>query len=251
MLGMMYKDFLIMKKELLLNAVEILIAMVLLCLPWGQILENNSAVTETVNGMTMTFVIVPLMMYLMIFITLGGLQNNLFAGDERKCYSGFITATPMTAKGHVLSKYYETLLIAFVGVVIGMICDLIASVVSGIMGSASLIYLSLFFLQIFFRAIDMPFLIRYGQSHGKTVKVLMLVAGVFLGIVYLLFGPLPDMDSNNLIDWVLKWFLSEKNLSTAMLGVVALFPYIAFGAFYVSYRISVKLYQKGVETYDC
>lgn len=250
MLGLFYKDFLIMKKELLLNFLAMIGCSILMFLPWENILEANGMVTDVINGETMTFVIMPLIAYFFIFGTISGLQNNLFSGDERKGYSAFITATPITAKGQVLSKYYETLFLSFLGIIWGTVCDLISSLVSGTMGSAINIYLTLFFIQILLRAIDMPFLIRFGQKHGKIVKLLMVAVITLIGIVYRLFGKLPDMNSDSLFAVVLLWLINEKNLSAFMLGVVSLAPYVAVILFYLSYRISVKIYQKGVENYD-
>lgn len=246
MTGIMYKDFLIMKKELLLNGLEILVAVVFLCLPWNSILEDASAVTETINGHTITFVVMPILMYFMIFLTLGGLQNNLFSADEKKSYAAFIISTPQTARGQIRCKYCETLLLALTGVLLGLICDGISSLVLGEKGSARTIYLSLFVIQIFFRAIDMPFLIRYGQSQGKFVKILMLLLAAFGGIVYVLFGPLPDLDSSTVIEKLILWFLDENKKSALWSKAKVIGPCAAFVMFYLSYRIAVRQYQKRV-----
>lgn len=251
MLGLIYKDFLIMKKEILSNLLSVVLWTLPMFFPWQKMMEDNGMMTETINGETMTFVLVPLVSYFFTFIVLSGIQSNIFACDEKKMYSAFISSTPLTAKGQVLSKYYETLLISFIGVILGMFCDMISSLVHGEIGSAMTIYLSMFFVQIFLRAIDMPFIIRFGQKYGKNVKLIIIAVVAFGAIVYGLFGKLPDTDGGSLIDAVLLWFVTGNNLSTMMLGFVAIFPYVAFGAFYLSYRISVKMYRKGAENYEC
>jgi hypothetical protein len=76
----------------------------------------------------------------------------------------------------------------------------------------------------------------------------MLLGAAFLVIVYLLFGPLPDSDK--IFETIGNWFLSGDKWSGLLLGAVAILPYIVFALYYISYRISCGLYQRGVETYD-
>jgi len=248
-LGLFYKDFLLMKKALILNALAMIGSSVLMFLPWEKILKANDAVTETINGETMSFIVMPIISYLFIFLVISDLQSNVFSADESKGYSTFVISTPLTAKGQVLSKYYEILFLSFVGVLWGSVCDVISSCVLGTVSNAMGVYVTFFFVQIFLRAIDVPFLIRFGQSYGKTVKLLMVSVVVFLGIVYRLFGKLPSFGADSIFEAVFTWLVSEKNFSTVALGGISLFPYIAFAMFYLSYRISLKLYGKGVENY--
>jgi uncharacterized membrane protein YciS (DUF1049 family) len=110
------------------------------------------------------------------------------------------------------------------------------------------IRLFLFFLQLFLRAVETPFLVRYGSKSGKQVKLLVLLGAVFLVIVYLLFGPLPDSDT--VFETIVNWFSGENKLSGMLLGAAAILPYMIVALYYVSYRISCRLYQRGVEAYD-
>jgi len=251
MLGLIYKDYLLMKKEILMNGIIIVLASVLMFLPWETILQENAVVTDTLNGMTLSYVIMPLVSYFLIFIILSGIQSNVFILDEKKRYSAFVISTPMTAQGQVLSKYYEVFLVAFAGFVWGGICDMITSLITGVAGSAMTIYATLFFVQIFLRAIDIPFTIRFGQKQGRMVKLFVLIAVTMIFIVYGLFGPIPEVDSNSVIEAMIRWFLDEKKLSVMLSGIISLFPYVAFGMYYVSYKISVKLYRRGIESYEC
>jgi hypothetical protein len=96
--------------------------------------------------------------------------------------------------------------------------------------------------------VETPFLVRYGSKSGKQVKLLVLFGVVFLIIVYLLFGPLPD--SNTIFDTIVNWFSSNDKLSGVLLGIAAILPYMILALYYISYRISCQLYQRGVETYE-
>lgn len=241
MLGLIYKDLLVLKKEILLNLVVMVLfaagmdTMIALFAPDGS--EQMTMFLEAIA-------------YLFVFIDLGGLQNNLYEGDENVYYSSFVISSPLGKEGQILSKYYLTLIISFVGLAFGMLNDLILSIMLGENHSGMSIYMTLFFVQIFLRAIDTPFLIRYGQKYGKNIKLIMISAGAFLFIVYGLFGPLPKGGIQTIIENVANWFYGMEDMSVAMMGVVAVFPYIAVAAFYISYKVSVKMYLKGVACYE-
>ena len=250
MLGLIYKDFLVIRKQAI-SLLSGVVVSILLFLPWTSILEKHDMLVGAFNGETMAFAVMPLTVYGSIYGVMSQLQDHLFEIDEKKVYSAFVISTPVTKKGQVLSKYYEVLFLYFVVVMWGMVCDLISSCVLGTVGSAMSIYVSLFFLFIFLRAIEIPFYVRYGVKHGSTIKVIMLLVISIIALVYLMFGKLPDMGSDSVFDRIVTWLLDEKNLSTASFGAISLFPYVSMGAYYLSYRISLKLYQKGVESYDC
>lgn len=251
MWGLLYKDFSVMKKELLICGVSVLGISLMLFIPWAGIFETNDVSSEFLTVESMTYAITPMVAYICIFIAISMAQDGIFAHDERKVFSAYITATPMGENGQVLSKYYMTLLLGFAGVVWGFVCDSICTLISGIKGSAASIYITIFFIQILLRAVEMPFIIRFGEKHGRTYKILLISTIAFVGVVYLLFGPLPEnMSLDGFFEFIVRFVKNEAAVSTTMLGVAALFPYIALLLYYGSYKISCKLYQKGVNNYD-
>lgn len=251
MSGLLYKDCAVMKKDILLCGLAIVFFSIPLFLPWGTILENSDAVSDMVNEASMAYRIVPAVVYLFVFIVISELQRGIFAHDERKVWSAYITASPLGAKGQVLSKYFLTLAMSFAAVVWGYICDMISMLVSGTKGSAMVIYLSFFFVQIMLRAIELPFYFRFGHKHGGMVKLLTLAAIAFIGIVYLLFGKLPQfVSAEDGFAFALRLLDNEELLPAVVMGAVSLFPYAALLLYYGSYRLSCRCCQRGVDGYD-
>ena len=247
MRGLLYKDLIVMKKDLLMCGAATAFLSILFFLPWGKWCIND----EIVSVESMTYVVIPLVAYSCIYVIISTIQSGIFAQDERKAWSAYITASPLGGNGQILSKYYLTLALSFFCVVWGFICDNICMLISGIEGSAAGIYMTIFFVQIVLRAFEIPFIIRFGEKHGRTYKILIISVIVFLGIVYLLFGKLPEnMSLDSFFEFLLNISENEAVLSDMMLAVTALFPYVALLMYYVSYKISCKLYQKGVSTYD-
>jgi hypothetical protein len=247
MIGLIYKDLCVMKKSLIFNAGILLAVSVLFCLPWKWILSEWGGLEEN-EIYVAVFLVLPLFVWFFAALLIGSVQENLFLHDENKCYSAFVSSTPLTGDGQVLSKYYEMVLLSSVLLVWGAVCDQIICVVNGLSGSTLGIRTVFFFAQLFLRAVETPFLVRYGSKEGKQVKLLVLVGAVFFVIVYLLFGPLPD--SGMLFEAIGRWFFSEAKLSGVLLGAAAILPYAVLALYYISYRISCGFYQKGVETYD-
>ena len=241
MLGLIYKDLLVLKKEILLN----LVVMILFAAGMDTMITLFA-----VDGSEQMTMFLEAIAYLFVFIDLGGLQNNIYECDENVYYSSFVISSPLGKEGQVLSKYYLTLIVSFVGLAFGMINDMILSIMLGYNHSGMSIYMTLFFIQIFLRAIDTPFLIRYGQKYGKNVKLIMISVAAFLFIVYGLFGPLPKGGIQTIIEIVANWFYGMEDMSVFMTGVVAVFPYLAVTAFYISYKVSVKMHLKGVACYE-
>ncbi len=248
MLGLIYKDLLIIKKEIFLNIFAMVGMTIPVFLPWEKMIGTVGI--GLVNGYSMSYVIMPVLMYFFVYSLIGGLQNGLFAHDENRCYSSWVVSTPMTVKGQVLSKYYCGLIFLFAGLIWCMICDIIASFVNGAVGSTMGIAIVYFFLQMFISAFELPFIVRFGHKNGTTFKVAMMLCIVFVGIVYGLFGPLPDADVDSLLMSGIRWMMEGSNMSTLALGIFSLAPFLAVFLYYVSYKVSVRMYLKGVENYE-
>ena len=251
MFGLLYKDFVTMKKDILISLAGMLFFSFPLFIPWNTMMEQNGGEAGLITGENMAFMILPLFVYLCVYIMISQVQASIFAGDERKVWSSYIQSTPLGANGQVLSKYYLTLALSFVGVIWGTICDIISSLVNGVQGSAGMIYIAFFFVQIFLRSFEIPFLVRFGQKHGKTYKILSMVVVIFVVTVYMLFGPLPKFVSlEETVELVIQFMDNPKLQSSVLLGIVSLFPYVTMLLYYLSYKLSCKFYQKGVTTYD-
>ncbi len=243
MLGLLYKDFCVMKKNVLGTMFGCFLYSIPLFVP---------ASTWEITGhpMTFTFTILPAVLYMTMFACISIVQNNLFEQDERKIWSSYITATPLGYRGQVRSKYAMSLILSFAVVIWGYICDMISSLSSGSVGSASNIYVTYFYIQTIMQAFEYPFLIRFGHKYGNTFKLGLFIAAFYGIMVYLLFGRIPETLSEDFFGFLIGLATSEKALPTFLLGILALLPYVAAGLYYVSYKVSCKWYLKGVEAYE-
>ena len=180
------------------------------------------------------------------FLAAGALQLLVLRGDDRKLWGYWITATADGYKGFLRVKYemifgmIVLFLFSLQFVDIGY-CAVAADMGSEDIGSISSIALLLGFMQILFRAIDIPFTYRFGSKKGSFIKLICMVTlAIILGAVLIVSAE----HIEHIIETARDLFSQNSSLILSVGLVVCLVLY------YLSYRITCKLYLKGVEQYD-
>ncbi len=176
---------------------------------------------------------------------------NIFKGDDKKLWAYFVTSSPDGIKGFLYNKF---LLIfassglftaslffeqTFIQTYFKLVWD---ETVKANIGFA----VASFFILLFLNAVDIPFMIRFGSKRGGTIKLTLMMLVATAGVIG--FGFLPEKAGMWLMDTA-KSLYNGKADGTVML-VVSVMPYLALGAFLLSYKISCKLFMKGVAEYD-
>ena len=181
------------------------------------------------------------------FLAAGAMQMLVIRGDDRKLWGYWITASPDGYKGFLRVKYE----IVFAMIVLFMftlqLTDIGYQAFADDNGKAEAVQLSgmafpLCFVQILLRAIDIPFVYRFGSKRGSYIKLscLVLAALAFSALSVIFkehFEPVLKMGR--------KLFSPENSSLVLSVGSV-----VCLGLYYLSYRITCKLYLKGVEQYE-
>ena len=181
------------------------------------------------------------------FLAAGALQLLVLRGDDRKLWGYWITATADGYNGFLRVKYemifgmIVLFLFSLQFVDMGY-CAVAADMGSEDIGSISSIALLLGFMQILFRAIDIPFTYRFGSKKGGFIKLICTVTLAILLCVVLILN-VDNMDK--IMDMGKTIFIEHTSSLILSLGLV-----VCLGLYYLSYRITCKLYLKGVEQYD-
>ncbi|MBQ8959941.1 MAG: ABC-2 transporter permease [Ruminococcus sp.] len=190
------------------------------------------------------------------FLISGMIQSNVFRGDETKKWGYFTASHPKGVKGQVYYKYLTVFLMILMGSALcyvfgGAFSHLAYAMYSVDMTDLTTVYMIMFFVQLILRAIELPFYFRFGSQRGGMVKMLIFLGAFIVVGIYLLFGPLPK----NFDDGLYKVFdfvtglQTGKSSDTLILGM-GIFQLMAVIAYLVSYKISCRLFMKGVEQYD-
>lgn len=240
MWGLICKDFYVYRKTFFLS----LCVMIGLSIPYFVPLPLMDFTEEQQTLLKMVFIVFALF----IFLCIGDAQTSLFTRDEQKAWMYFAICSPEGIRGQVLSKYYESTLLSL----FGSLWCLFLFTIQGALSKTELpinILILLFYLQFFFRAMEFPFYIRFGSKYGNYYKLGIITIFVMIFAIYQLYG-----DRNHMITFeaVLNFLqtLDAEALTDFTLTLYGVFPWISLLAFYGSYRLSLWLCQKGVDSFE-
>lgn len=187
-----------------------------------------------------------LLCILIAFLIAGMLQGLVFEGDDKKSFGYFITSSPDGIKSYIRAKYelgFVMILLTLFSMQLG---DWVMTLVCAghdveWQGFAEvMIYLS--FLQIALRAFEYPFTVRFGVKAGSYIKTALgTLLALIAAVVFIVFE-----------DKLVPFFsgFSLKKLSRGANLLVSVLPVLSVLLYILSYKISCKLYKKGVERYD-
>ncbi len=182
------------------------------------------------------------------FLVAGGLQTMVLMGDDRRLWGYWVTSTSEGYKGFLRVKYEMVfgmvLLFLFsLQTVDSLICAAAADIGITEIRDISIIMIPLAFLQILLRSVDIPFTLRYGNKKGSLIKLIYsLVFAIILSVIILT----NICNSSVILFDAFKKLFTGDHLSL-LFGVFAVSVLVIY---YLSYRISCRIYLKGVEQYD-
>lgn len=184
------------------------------------------------------------------FVAVGIMQGITLMGDDTKKRALFTASSPKGVEGYIYTKYLLIFAMSGIMFISGYTAEqLFITIGYSVTGIDSMLmtsdFILLFYVQLLMRAVELPFLIRFGVRMGSMIKVIALVAAVILFIVLALINPAGIMDG--FYNGMYKLFSGEaaEELSLFIVSV----SFAAVGAYYLSYKISCKLYLKGAEYY--
>lgn len=237
MKGLLYKEILLSKQWLIfLACMEVVFSTVAILIA--------ATVGKSDIGIVM---IVHIFIAIAMYFLSGVLDDAYFSHDEKNKWSIFVSATPGTMKEQILCKYYiifiENLAILFIGYILDVITT---AIVGNVTASVGQIYFLLFCISLFIKAFVNAFNVYFGSDAGKSAFVISVILVFSLIGLWFLFGDISGiMDMEKSLMDLITEFLNDG----AMIWIMALLPYISVATYYFSYRISTKIYRKGVESY--
>ncbi len=241
MKGLLYKNFMSCRLSLLL-----MIAVLFMIGFWNTELASVATTDIKSGGDVSAIIFTMCMTYMVVFFCITLPVRELYISDEKTITYSFFFSTPQSAKGLILSKYYFVLLIDL-GLLFG--CFLIDIIVMLIMGEYAVSLLTicviLFSAMLVLMAFSIPCSVRFGTKMGQETSVLGFFAFICIISIYALFGNISFFFEENILEALIAYLLSGK-----VIFIVSFLPYVAILLYYLSYRISLLLYRKGVETYE-
>lgn len=178
------------------------------------------------------------MLTMMIILMIAMIGLSTFSYDEVANSDKYILSLPTNRKEIVLSRYILIILINLIGVFISLV---ITSIVGLVIGKVEKTFLELIALVIgnlmgiaLLQSIQVPCMYKWGVEKAKVQSIIILMSiglvlfGIFMTIKYINVG--------NTILSVLSG-IPEYAYIIALVLILALM-------YYISYRISLKIYNK-------
>ncbi len=174
------------------------------------------------------------------------MQGTVFNADARKSWVMWAAASPEGIKGSIRVKYELTLALVMLTMfsfqlgdyVMAMICAAYDTMWFGFGG----IIIMLFYFQLLMRAIEIPLIIRFGVKVASLVKCSgMMILAFAAMMIFSFYG-----------EQIIEAMTGGVPMAKGMIVryAIALQPIVSLGAFYLSYKISCKIFMKGAWNYD-
>ncbi len=230
MKGLLYKEFLMMKPHLIFIGVVQLVASIFMIVM--ALLKNDP-------------MFINMVCYFLMIYLLSILDSDAVAHDEKRSWIIFVSSTPDTMVGQIRCKYYFSLILNLILLFWNYYIDMVTMAICGDpTASACQVFLVLFCIFILYKAILLPFNIRFGTKSGSAVMGISTMALLTIAGLYFLFGDISFLYKGNFEEFIMNFFNNN-----GVLWIIAILPYVAAAGYYLSYKISTKIYRKGVENY--
>ena len=177
---------------------------------------------------------------ILVVLIAGMFEQGIFYDDEREIYRSFIISVPRGAYIQIGTKYLFSFLLTGLSVLIMFIIILVCGSIMDADISLNIdILMLLFSLQLFFRTVENPFIVRFGSKNGNAYRMVITGAIVFAVIVYCLFGDLSVFGSTeSLVRWFQDFFSKDNSL------IYRLTPLMVFPFYCLSCLLSCRIYSK-------
>lgn len=247
--GLLYKEFKQNRVGLLVTMlVPFLVVLLPIVLTLGDVAESLTAAFVSFEN---NAAILKLLFILVTYLLVGDMQGKTLLGDDTKKWGIFVASSPSGVQGYLYTKYVFIFGMCGLMYVASTIADFLYSTVGyqvtkQEIGSGSAVFVLLFYAQLLLRALELPFFIRFGMKRGSTIKIIMRLLLVIVFVLLVIVNPFDII--TNIVGAIDS--LRGGEVSDTITLLIAIFPFLALGAYYLSYRISCKWYMKGVEQYD-
>lgn len=185
------------------------------------------------------------------FLSVSGLLLSVFHGDGKKLWAYFIASAPMGVEKFLYTKYVLSFAMCGLYFVSSYVAETLLATVSWFalgeeLISFSGIFIIIFFALIFQNSFSIPMMLRFGEKKGSTINVIIILCLAIAAVLVLSFIPAEIQDK--VFAWMASFMTGDHgDLTMLLLGI---FPAFSVGAYILSYKVSCKIFMKGVNEYD-
>lgn len=243
MWGLIKKNLIVNKKNLLISLMFYIIFGVLFVIPFNKMIEKKYP--DDYDILVLVMEIILFLAMLIVFIRESEIVGYLIKSDENVGWNYFVASTPLLERGEIMVKYIINF--AFMLFTVGFFYIML-KIANAVNGYGENMIKLMIMLAVFFliqASLEIPLSIRFGSKYGRYIKMLLLYIILIAFVMYGLYGKLPDsFNVEGLIKFSDK-ILNDMDYRDELIyvaGGVASFVYIISFAFsYVFFRYNDEL----------
>ncbi|MGN0606021.1 MAG: ABC-2 transporter permease [Oscillospiraceae bacterium] len=185
------------------------------------------------------------------FFSVSGLLLSVFHSDDKKLWAYFTASAPMGVKKFLYTKYVLSFAMCGLYFVSSYVAETLVATVRWFaleeeIISFTSIFVIIFFALIFQNSFSIPMMLRFGEKNGSIINIIIILCLAIAAILVLSFIPAEIQDK--VFAWLARFMTGDHgDLTMLLLGI---FPAFSVGAYILSYKVSCKVFMKGVNEYD-
>ncbi len=255
MRGLIYKDFYLIKGKMIAGFIMTFLMIIIMSI----IIVASSGP----SGINTSFAaLANIFMDIMILQYIGFNYIYIMQADMNRKWGLYGACASGGVSGVVAAKYMSVFILYFVTFVLCRLLDLIIGLVIGTAVDNSGLVIFLILIFIFINSIEMPLAFRFGPDKSTAIRILISVVIVLIITIYLLFGNIDwlmkeDGVFKSILNVITHWGEDAEVLPAEVKKIIekmtylnyialAVIAYLVVLGYYISYRISCKVFKKGV-----
>ena len=242
MLGMLYKELKINLKWLLTTLFTL--SFMNAALSVAMIVGNDDAVNSEVSMVTKFMFF---FLGVISFTITGTISLNFMQTDERKKWGYYISAIKDGIKLQVAAKYLVVLINLMMTFVICFLVNYVCHRISADVMRTDSFLLIMLCISLILRSIELPFIVSFGSKSGSMIKGSVMAGVMFIAVIYLLFGDISWIGSEDQIWDSFFRFIGRLDLKEVIRSWTGKVLLAGIPLYILSYYISTKLYLKGID----
>lgn len=185
------------------------------------------------------------------FLIVSSLLLSVFHGDDKKLWAYFIASAPMGVEKFLYTKYVLSFAMCGLYFVSSYFAETLLATISWFALGKELtafasIFIIVFFMLILQNSFSIPMMLRFGEKKGSIINLIIILCLAIMAILVLSFIPRGMQD--RVFAWLASFITGDHGDLTMLL--LGLFPGFSVGAYILSYKVSCKIFMKGVNEYD-
>ena len=252
MRGLIYKDLYHIKSKVIAGSLSVLIFIIVMYVVYATVSGKVLFPTEVAAIIT----------DLSIVMYVGAMSYGyIIKIDIKKQWGFYGMALPGSAKLIVGAKYMTVFIMYLISYIICVLNDLMIGLFFGKAVDMSLLVLMYMLFNLFLNAIEMPLAFRFGTDKAVGIRIFITTVVVLIISIYLLFGNIEWLMAEDGLVKIIIRLIGDNADSGAVSDELqrfinrltyinyiemAVFTHLMVLAYYISYRISCRVFRKGV-----